>query len=116
MNFDFNEDQKLIGDTLRKFLDERYPIEKHIEQFEGSNDVVDLWAELGELGVPSMLIEESAGGQGMTFVDAALVFEELGRAIAPVSVVESFAGWRPAVTFRVRAAKRNASRGTRIGI
>jgi alkylation response protein AidB-like acyl-CoA dehydrogenase len=89
MDFDFNEDQKFIGDTIRKFLEERYPIDKHIEQFEGTKRGVSLWTDLAELDAPSMLIDESADGQGMTFVDAALVFEELGRALAPMSIVES---------------------------
>jgi alkylation response protein AidB-like acyl-CoA dehydrogenase len=44
----------------------------------------DLWKQLGELGLSGILIPEAHGGGGMTLFEAALVYEELGRAMAPV--------------------------------
>jgi alkylation response protein AidB-like acyl-CoA dehydrogenase len=42
-----------------------------------------LWQQLSELGVTGLVIDEQYGGSGMTMVDAAVVYEEFGRAIVP---------------------------------
>jgi alkylation response protein AidB-like acyl-CoA dehydrogenase len=43
----------------------------------------DLWRELGEGGVFSVLVTEEHGGLGLGFAAASLVLEELGRALVP---------------------------------
>jgi alkylation response protein AidB-like acyl-CoA dehydrogenase len=42
-----------------------------------------LWTQFAEQGLLGLLIAESYGGSGMTMIDAAIVYEELGRALAP---------------------------------
>jgi len=44
----------------------------------------DLWKQLVELGLVGILIPERFGGQEQTLLEAAIVYEELGRALAPV--------------------------------
>src|SRR5579862_7501273 len=43
----------------------------------------ELWAQLGELGLLGMSLPEEHGGSGMNAVDGAVVYMELGRALAP---------------------------------
>jgi alkylation response protein AidB-like acyl-CoA dehydrogenase len=43
----------------------------------------ELWAQLGELGLLGMSLPEERGGSGMDAIDAAVVYMELGRALAP---------------------------------
>ncbi|MGD9799349.1 MAG: acyl-CoA dehydrogenase family protein [Parvularculaceae bacterium] len=87
MNFDFNDDQVFFRDMVRKFLDGEYPTERHVQRFEGVGD--PLWSKLADLGVASMLVDEAFGGQGMSFIDSALVIEEFGRALVPIGDVET---------------------------
>jgi hypothetical protein len=42
-----------------------------------------LWKQLAETGVLGLLIPESHGGAGMDLLDAAIVYEEFGRSLAP---------------------------------
>ena len=47
-----------------------------------------LWARLRETGAPGMGVPEDQGGGGATLADLAVVAEGLGRAIAPVPLIE----------------------------
>ena len=49
----------------------------------------DDWRKLGEAGVFALRLPESAGGVGLGLAEAALVFEELGRALVPGPLVAS---------------------------
>jgi alkylation response protein AidB-like acyl-CoA dehydrogenase len=41
------------------------------------------WAQLGELGLLGMLLPEQYGGSEMSMLDGVVVYQELGRALAP---------------------------------
>ncbi|MFI6638540.1 acyl-CoA dehydrogenase family protein [Streptomyces sp. NPDC050504] len=43
-----------------------------------------LWSAMADTGLPGLLVPEKFGGQGATHREAAVVLEELGRAVAPV--------------------------------
>jgi alkylation response protein AidB-like acyl-CoA dehydrogenase len=50
----------------------------------------ELWKVLGDgMGLAGLLVPESLGGQGATHREAAVVLEELGRAVAPVPYLTS---------------------------
>ncbi|NGO10262.1 acyl-CoA/acyl-ACP dehydrogenase [Streptomyces sp. HC44] len=50
----------------------------------------ELWKALSDgMGLAGLLVPESSGGQGATHREAAVVLEELGRAIAPVPYLTS---------------------------
>jgi alkylation response protein AidB-like acyl-CoA dehydrogenase len=53
-----------------------------------------LWARVRELGVVDMALPESAGGAGASLLEAALVAERAGAALAPVPLVESIVATR----------------------
>ena len=44
----------------------------------------DLWKQMSELGLNGLLIPESYGGGGLSTLEGAFLYEELGRAMAPV--------------------------------
>lgn len=41
------------------------------------------WLQLAELGLLGLTLPEAWGGSGMSMLDAAVVYQELGRALAP---------------------------------
>lgn len=59
--------------------------------YDGDRSVVDpLWrAVAGDLGLAALLIPEERGGAGASAREAAVVLEELGRAVAPVPFLTS---------------------------
>ena len=84
MDLDFSEEQTLLRDMLRGVLAEHSSIEV-VRRTE--DDPIGfpeaLWKQLAEVGVTGILIPESFGGAGQSLIEAAIVYEELGRALAP---------------------------------
>ena len=82
MDLDFTPEQDLLRDSVRRAC-ERHAGLDVVRKLE--NDPIghstELWAQLGELGVTGLVIDEEYGGSGMTMVDAAVVYEEFGRAL-----------------------------------
>src|SRR5438094_2428537 len=78
MEFDLTEEQRLIQETVRSFVDERVlpnAIENDIEH-RLDMGVIEGMAELGLLGI---VIPEEYGGSGLDFVAEALSCEEIER-------------------------------------
>jgi alkylation response protein AidB-like acyl-CoA dehydrogenase len=82
--FDLTDEQQAIRSTARGFLAARYKSERIRELAEGDEgfDAAD-WAEMAELGWPGLALPEEWGGQGLGIVDLAVLFEEMGYALAP---------------------------------
>ena len=78
MNFDLGDDEEALRDGLRSFCAGRFAIERVRSGFDRS-----AFDELAETGVFSLRTD------GFTWVDAALVFGELGRALVPGPLVWS---------------------------
>jgi alkylation response protein AidB-like acyl-CoA dehydrogenase len=74
MDFSLTEEQQQLKEEARRWLSTRYPAESWNEAD---------WAELAELGWLGVSVPESAGGAGLTFLEEAVLFEELGRALYP---------------------------------
>jgi acyl-CoA dehydrogenase len=81
-----DEDQEFIAKTAREFADERSPISR-FRELRDSGDAEgfsrELWKEMAELGWLGIPFPESLGGAEMGFVELAVVFETLGRNLAP---------------------------------
>lgn len=87
MNFDLTDDQRMLSETLERFLADKYPIEQRHEFAAGDEGFSrDMWRQMAELGVVGALFSESAGGFGGSGDDITVVFEQLGRKL----VVEPF--------------------------
>jgi alkylation response protein AidB-like acyl-CoA dehydrogenase len=84
MNFGFTEEQELLRQEVRKFLDAHAPLDevrKLAETPEGFSR--ELWKQIGELGWIGLTIPEAYGGAGLGWVDLTVVLEEMGRTLFP---------------------------------
>ncbi|HVO54128.1 MAG TPA: acyl-CoA dehydrogenase family protein [Solirubrobacterales bacterium] len=84
MYFDLTDEQQAIKATAREFLASRFKSER-IRELAASEDAFDAasWKEMAELGWAGLALPEEWGGQGLGIVDLAVLFEELGYALAP---------------------------------
>ena len=84
MDLEFSEEQDMLRNLVRDICRDFSSLEV-VRAAE--NDVRGypdaLWKQLSEAGLLGVLIPESHGGGGQTLVEAALIYEELGRALAP---------------------------------
>jgi alkylation response protein AidB-like acyl-CoA dehydrogenase len=84
MDLDFTSEQDMLRDSVRRVC-ERHSGLDVVRKLE--NDPVgystELWQQLGELGITGLVIDEQYGGSGMSMIDAAVVYEEFGRALVP---------------------------------
>jgi alkylation response protein AidB-like acyl-CoA dehydrogenase len=90
MYFDLTDEQQAIKSTARDFLAARYKSERIRELadsaagFEQSD-----WEEMAGLGWPGLALPEEWGGQGLSIVELAVLFEELGYALAPTPLLSN---------------------------
>ena len=76
-----------VRSTLQRVLDDDLAARLYDEP---GTDVSGIWRALAEqLGLAGLLVPESLGGAGAGAREAAVVLEELGRAVAPVPVLTS---------------------------
>lgn len=82
MNFELNEIQEMLRDSVQKFISNNYELPKRLEQQkQGVGYSEDHWktfAELGWLGLP---FEEEFGGMGGDVVDTMVMMEEFGKGL-----------------------------------
>ena len=85
LDLDFSEEQNMLRDMVRGLCADLSPLET-VRALEDDPDGIarELWAQLAELGVCGLMISEDHGGAGMTLQEGVVVYEELGRALAPV--------------------------------
>ncbi len=84
MNFAFSDDQQLLRNAARAFLDERCTsaiVRALWDDPRGESDA--LWKEMARLGWLGLALPESAGGSGLGMVETAILLEEMGRAACP---------------------------------
>ena len=81
MDFDFSDDQEMLRDSVRKWVDKAYTFERRREIVKAGGFSKDAWKELGELGLTGLYVPEAQGGMGFGPIDAMVVMEELGRGI-----------------------------------
>jgi alkylation response protein AidB-like acyl-CoA dehydrogenase len=86
MNFDYNEEQQLLADSVRRFLQKDYDFEKRkaILQKGWSEEV---WATFAEMGLTGLPLSPDYGGFGGGAVDLMSIMEAFGEAL----VVEPYA-------------------------
>lgn len=90
LNLDFTDEQDMLRDMVRGVCQQLAPLEK-VRELEDDPDGVarELWDQFGELGINGLMLPEEYGGSGMTMLEGAVIYEELGRALAPVPHFES---------------------------
>ncbi|MCB1363783.1 MAG: acyl-CoA dehydrogenase family protein [Rhodobacteraceae bacterium] len=81
MNFDLTDERRMLQDTLRRFLTDRYtPAARNAILDSEDGFSAEIWSALAELGVLGALFCEADSGFGGAGFDISTVFEELGRA------------------------------------
>jgi len=82
--FDLTDEQQAIKATAHDFLASRFKSER-LRELAASEDGFDAsgWQEMSELGWPGLALPEEWGGQGLGIVELAVLFEEMGYALAP---------------------------------
>lgn len=91
MNFEFSDDQRLLRDQARRFLDDNSPTRavRTVLDDETLSYDQELWQSIAELGWTSAIIPEEFGGAGMVREDLCVIAEELGRSLAPTPFASS---------------------------
>jgi alkylation response protein AidB-like acyl-CoA dehydrogenase len=84
MYFDLNDEQQAIKSTAHDFLASRFKSERLREIAESESGFDESgWKEMAELGWAGLALPEEWGGQGLGIVELAVLFEEMGYALAP---------------------------------
>src|SRR4051795_5197028 len=84
MYFDLTDEQQAIRATAKEFLASRYKSERVRELAASETGFAQSdWKEMAELGWAGLALPEEWGGQGLGIVDLAVLFEEMGYALAP---------------------------------
>src|SRR5438552_5216804 len=82
MKFDYNEEQQLVADSVRRFVTQDYGFEARrriIASREGWSR--DVWAKLAEIGLLGLPFPAEHGGFGGRAVDVMSVMEAFGDAL-----------------------------------
>jgi alkylation response protein AidB-like acyl-CoA dehydrogenase len=82
MDFDYSEEQRLLADTLKRFLTSNYSLDaraKILASEEGYS--ADVWSALAEMGVLGLPYDTEYGGFGGSAVDVMIVMEAIGEGL-----------------------------------
>ncbi len=90
LNLDFTEEQDMLREMVRG-LCTKYADNEQIREIEDDplGYSQDLWDQLAELGLLGLMLPEEYGGAGSSTLDGVVLYEELGRSIAPTPHLES---------------------------
>jgi alkylation response protein AidB-like acyl-CoA dehydrogenase len=78
MNFGYNENQKMIAETIREF-GERHMRPNIMEWDESQTFPVELFKKLGELGMMGVLVPQEYGGSGLGYFEYVTVIDEISK-------------------------------------
>ncbi|MEW6034570.1 MAG: acyl-CoA dehydrogenase family protein [Chloroflexota bacterium] len=84
MNLALSEEQEMLRKMARDFLANECP-KKLVREMEGDEKGYspELWKKMAELGWMGLVLPEEYGGGAGTFLDLAILLEEMGRACLP---------------------------------
>src|SRR5246500_420833 len=87
----YSDTEQALRDSVRHLFTDRCPPETVARAYDQApQDFSPVWRTLSaELGVAGLLVPESLGGAGASAREAAVVMEEIGRAVAPVPYLSS---------------------------
>ncbi|OBI24376.1 acyl-CoA dehydrogenase family protein [Mycobacterium sp. E2238] len=87
----YSDTEEALRDSVRHLFADRCPPESVARAYDPQpQDFSGVWRTLAvELGVAGLLVPESLGGAGAGAREAAVVMEEIGRAVAPVPFLSS---------------------------
>ena len=101
MNFDYNEEQQLLADSVRRYLAKSYDFESRKKIVSGEGWSAAAWAQFAQMGLIGLPLSAEHGGFGGGAVDLIGVMEAFGEAL----VVEPYM----ATALAARLVERGAS-------
>lgn len=87
MDLTLDADQRAMRSALRELLRDLWPAERLRAAADKPGVDGESWTALARVGVFALTAPENEAGLGLGLADAAVVFEELGRALVPGPVV-----------------------------
>ena len=90
ITFSRSDEQTMLGDTLRDFLEATTTLDS-VREASLTETAIDrgVWDGLCEMGLVGLHVPEEYGGVGYSFAETAIVFEELGRRVVPVPLLST---------------------------
>ena len=84
MDYTLSEEQEMLRTSARDFLTDKCPktVVRELEEDEKGYSP-ELWKEMAGLGWMGLVFPEEYGGSAMSFLDLAIMLEEVGRACLP---------------------------------
>jgi alkylation response protein AidB-like acyl-CoA dehydrogenase len=79
----FTDEQEELRSAISGVLAKECPPSLPRSVVEGKGDADGLWAKMVELDWPALTVPEADGGIGHSYVELAVLVEELGRVVAP---------------------------------
>lgn len=85
LDLDFTAEQEMLRETVRGLCESYSPLSVVREmEDDAAGYSAELWKQLGQLDLIGLLLPEEYGGVGMSALEGLVLYEELGRALAPV--------------------------------
>ncbi len=85
MNFDQNENQKMIAQMIRDFSEKE--IRPHFMEWDESQEFpVHVFKKLGELGLMGVFVPEKYGGSGFTYLEYITVVSEIAKVCGSIGL------------------------------
>jgi alkylation response protein AidB-like acyl-CoA dehydrogenase len=81
MDFDFSDDQQMLRDSVRRWVEKSYDFERRRVIVKSGGYSAEAWKGLADLGLLGLQVPEAQGGMSLGAVDAMVVMEELGRGL-----------------------------------
>jgi len=84
LDLEFTPEQDMLRETVRKVCATHSPLSvvRALED-DPVGYSAEMWKQLGELDLIGLLLPEERGGSGMGALEGVVLYEELGRALAP---------------------------------
>lgn len=85
LNLDFTEEQDMLREMVRGLCAQLSPVETVRELEDDPTGIAqELWQQFGELGICGLMLPEASSGSAMSLLEGVVLYEELGRSLAPV--------------------------------
>src|SRR5262245_35531918 len=90
MNFELTDEQNMMVDAVRRFVDKDSPVSRFRQMRTTRNGYEPkIWKTMADNGWLAVAFPEAHGGYGGSFVDVALILEQLGRGLVPEPYIPS---------------------------
>jgi alkylation response protein AidB-like acyl-CoA dehydrogenase len=97
VDLEFTSEQEELRASVRSFLDKECTLAVVRGVVESGKPPTELWQSMVALDWPALAVPEEYGGIGLSFVETAVVVEELGRTVAPGPLLATVSQFAPMV-------------------